>query len=386
MPTYYVCGALASPDPPERDVIEEYDWCGSDSCVMCRFRDDDDDDRDDDDRYAIDDAIAIAEEVAELGSSLPDMYIPSATRMVSCEFEGSRGIAAAYSALSHIGQPCSHHGDVTCDGEIVFSRMVLANRADAERYAVSCRVLELMRGQGRLSVSYACGHHIHVSAVGPDGRGMSPASLVSLYSVYAHCEDLLYRLAAAGWAEHRIERDSSYAAPMAKVAGRKSPKTVGNAIGHDRYQGLNVSPYVDGMQSCRCGAYRFGCWEECECGDGRKTIEWRLWNGSVSARKIRAYIAISHALTDYAANVDPRDVTHLPEYPFQGTGCVDEDSLAAQLDYLTSRPGLGSRERADIYWLASFAPGMGSLAKDARTARDAARLEGTGAAPALAYV
>jgi hypothetical protein len=163
---------------------------------------------------------------------------------------------------------------------------------------------------------------------------------------------------------------------------RRTPRTVGNRLLEgDRYQGLNVTPYLNAVQGCRCGAYRFGQWDECECHDERHTVEWRLWNAAVSARKIRAYIAISAVLTDYASQVDVRDVTALDENEFSSTRTVDEDSLAAQLDYLVTRPGFTKRDRADIYWLASISPGMGSLAREFATSRGSA----SSSSPSLAH-
>jgi hypothetical protein len=237
----------------------------------------------------------------------------------------------------------------------------LWDATQATEYGRSMSLIRDMRDAQACGVGLTAGHHVHVAARDyHTGRGFTPNALVSLYSVFAHCEDLLYRLAAAGWENHRCESNGDYSAPMLKVSPgmRRSPRSVGNAIGNERYQGLNVTPYLGAIQSCRCGAFRFGEWDACECPDNRATIEWRLFNAAVSPRKVRAYIAIAANLTSYAALVDSRATSSLDEHPFTGCNTVDTEALRKQLDYLTSRPGFTSRDRTDIEWLASISPGM----------------------------
>ncbi len=366
MPTYYSCGTLESEYPSDDEIHLSFDCgCSTDN----EYEDEDEDD------VNVHAATLAAERVSMMvDADLPDMRVPNVRRFVSCEWEGSDGVRVAHQAcqfLNPSGTAAEYHGDGTCDGEVVFGYLALWQDDAAERYARSCAVIDELRTMGEIRVGFNAGHHIHVGAkYQSTGRGLSPNNLVSLYSVFAHTEDLLYRLASAGWSQHRCEQDGSYSSPMLKLgSGRRTPRSIGNTIGHERYQGLNVTPYVESMTHCRCGAYRFGEWESCECSDDGKTIEWRLWNASVSPRKIRAYIAISAVLTEYAANVDVRDVSELDEYPFQGTGTVDEQSLLVQLDYLTSRPGFTKRDRADIRWLASIAPGMGDLGTEYRASR-----------------
>lgn len=383
MPTYYAgCGCTADYDYPEDEDEEVSGYCDS-----CSDSDDYDDDDRDENSYA--DGIAaqrVARDVnAMADNEFPDMRVPNSDRAVSCEFEGTYGIRTGVMALDYVqyGARYEHHGDSTCDGEIVFSRLHLLDRSEAIAYARSATALAMLHADRALKVGMRAGHHVHVSALDGSGRKMTPADLVSLYSIYMHCEDVLYRLAAAGWRSHRSDVDSSYSGSMHRVPGGlpKTPKNVGNAIGGARYQGVNISPYVAHMRSCRCGAFQYGAWNECECGDNNATIEWRLWNAAVSPRKIRAYIAISAVLTDAAATTDASEVEHLAENPYRGCETVDESSLDEQLTYLLTRPGFNERDRDDIRWLASFSPGMGELAHDYRTARQFT----TTAAPDVAY-
>lgn len=366
MPTYYAGGEYYSDDPLGEEVYleDEYDY-------------------DEDDDYDSSPSHARAREAVDViaarpASQLPDMRVPNVTRYVSCEWEGSSGVSTASVACGMLsdGVESEYHGDGTCDGEVVFGYLALWQDDIARRYARSVSVIEQLRTDGVVRVGFNAGHHIHVAARdATTGVGLSPNNLVSLYSVFAHCEDLLYRFASAGWSQHRSEQDGSYSSPMLKLGDRiggtpqRTAKNIGNTIGNERYQGLNVTPYVDSISRCRCGAYRFGEWQSCECSDDRMTIEWRLWNAAISPRKIRAYIAISAVLTDYASKVDPRDVTKLDEHPFSGTGRVDEDELLVQLDYLASRPGFTARDRKDIYWLASISPGMGDLGREYESSR-----------------
>jgi hypothetical protein len=363
MPTYYNgCGAVASDYPEGEDVYVDG------SCESCESCDEDSYDEDYDSRPSIAAAQNAASYAANLPDSLiPDMRVPQVQRAVSCEWEGSSGVATASQACGLLasGAESEYHSDGTCDGEVVFGYLRLWDPYAAKAYGRSVAAIDYLRTSGDVRVGFNAGHHIHVAARDSSGRGFSPNALVSLYSVYSHCEDLLYRFAAAGWSQHRTEASGGYSEPLQKLDQyqERTARNVGNAIGGDRYQGLNVTPYLERIQGCRCGAYRFGEWESCECGEDRMTIEWRLWNASVSPRKIRAYIAISAVLTDYAASVDVRDVSKLVENPFQGTGLVDEDSLARQLDYLATRPGFTARDREDLYWLATISPGMGSIGR-----------------------
>lgn len=383
MPAYYSCGC-DHPDYVDFQERAAYDrdngmstqgpMYADEACEDCESErdeyDGDEYDRDGDEDYrAARDAVGFIRSL--ISGELPQTYSPNITRAVSCEFEGTAGIQTAKSALEQLGDGAyfQYHGDSTCDGELVFGRLRLNNRESAQGYARSLAVIDRLHKEGHVKVGMRAGHHIHVSARDAGGRGMSASSLVSLYSIYSHCEDLLYRLASAGWAKHRDESSAgNWAKPIPKLGTMaKTPRNVGNAIGGDKYQGLNVSNYISNVQSCRCGAFRFGNWEECACPDDRATIEWRLWNAAVSPRKVRIYIAISHVLTDYAANTDPGECAHLVEHPFTSTSDIPEDSLARQLDWLITRPGFTNRDRDDIGWLASISPGMGRLARDAES-------------------
>lgn len=383
MPAYYSCGD-EHPDYSDFHERAQYDnrhgtdtagpMYGDESCDECAtVRDDeyDDDESPDgnEDYRAARDAVQFVGSL--ISGELPQTYSPNLTRAVSCEWEAVAGVETARAALGMLdnGARFEYHGDSTCDGELVFGRMQLNDREIAGRYARSLATIAELHRHNHVRVGMTAGHHIHVSARDAHGWGMTPAGLVSLYSVYSHCEDLLYRLASAGWNKHRDESSAgNWAKPIPKLAGMaKTPRNVGNAIGGDKYQGLNVSNYISNIRNCRCGAFQYGSWDECTCPDDRATIEWRLWNASVSPRKIRAYIAISHTLTEYAATTEPGECAHLPENPFTSTRDVPEDSLARQFDWLVSRPGFTSRDRDDLFWLASISPGMGRLGRDAES-------------------
>lgn len=364
MPSYYQCGCEFHGDDESDDGSY-----GDEDCPDCRYQD-----MVDDDSSFGSGGMATARSVGAMVDSLlegelPIMFSPNLVRPVSCEWEGTSGVVGAMDTLRGcVTKPIAHfehHGDSTCDGELVFGRLRLSDRTNATNYARALATIQGLHREGLVTVGMRAGHHIHVSARDEHGRGMSASSLVSLYSVYCHCEDLLYRLASAGWRRHRNESAGDWAKPIRKLDGApKTPRNVGNAIGGDKYQGLNVSNYIGNIRNCRCGAFQYGDWSECTCPDDRATIEWRLWNACISPRKIRAYIAISHTLTAYAHTTDPGECSHLLENPFTDTNTVNEDSLSRQLDYLLSRPGFTARDRDDVMWLASISPGMGSLARD----------------------
>lgn len=369
MPSYYACGC----DHPDADWDENGDPAdgvsyGDYDCPECERENNGDDDDGEIRYHAARDAAAFVDRLTT--GEYPQVFSPNLSRSVSCEWEAVAGVQTTAEALRSLSEPGAyfeHHGDSTCDGELVFSRLRLDDRDTATRYGRSLATIARLHSTGDAVVGMRAGHHIHIAARDADGRGMSANSLVSLYSVFAHCEDILYRLAAAGWSKHRDESSAgNWAKPIPKLGSlAKTPRNVGNAIGGDKYQGLNVSNYIHNLRNCRCGAFTYGDWSQCECPDDRATIEWRLWNACVSGRKVRTYIAISHVLTDYAATIDPRECAHLTENPFTSTGIVSEDSLSRQLDYLLARPGFTGRDRDDIMWLASISPGMGRLGRDA---------------------
>lgn len=376
MPAYYQCGC----NHPDANAWLASNRLGSEYadeyCPDCSDGSDDygyDEEREeecDGDYRAARDAAAFVSGL--FGGELPQVFSPLITRDVSCEWEATSGVQTARCALGELSKPNASfvfHSDSTCDGELVFGRLRLCDRFAAEAYARSLATIAELHRRGDVTVGMRAGHHIHIGARDQDGRGMSPSSLVSLYSVFAHCEDLLYRLASAGWSQHRDESSNgSWAKPIPKLGSlEKTPRNVGNAIGGQKYQGLNIANYIANVRNCRCGAFAYGDWSECTCSDDYATIEWRLFNASVSPRKIRAYIAIAHCLTDYAATTDPRDCAHLVENPFSSTSIVNEDSLARQFDYLMSRPGFTGRDRDDLMWLASISPGLGRLGRDAET-------------------
>lgn len=352
-----------NPDPCddcERDALEhEFDYeddngCDCASCTADRERE-----RESEGSLSSAAASLIAQGLPRNPDILP--HWENQARLVSCEWEASFGIGNAAAVLSRMDDPPSweRHGDVTCDGEIVFSCLNLASRAEAKRYGRALEAIRQLRDSQLAGVGSNAGHHIHVSARGADGY-LSPNSLVSLVAVYSHCEDLLYRLASAGWRKHRTEESSDYANVMPAIR-EKTPRNIGNALAGNRYFGLNVSNYLQAITHCHCGAYRYGEWSACECSLSQPTIEFRLWNSAVAPRKVRAYIGLSLALVEYAAQFADGAHAQLAENPFQGTEQVDEDSLQAQWDYLFGLPTLSYRDRSDLEYLRERSPGMGEL-------------------------
>lgn len=312
---------------------------------------------------------------------LPIWHMPGQQRDVSAEWECTRGAQTACHALSILrddcgqGIPWEYHSDSTCDGEIVFSRFNLRSREGAAQCARHYAVLQNLHRARAVGLGPSAGHHIHVGARNYDGVNLSPNSLVSLYSAFTHCENLLYRLASAGWSEHRTGgADSGYARSLPSTD--KNLRSIGNAFGRGKFYGLNLSNYLGSIAGCSCGAYEFGEWESCHCRDRGFTVEFRLWNAAVSPRKVRCYLGLSHGLVQWASENQGAAAADLPENLWTGStenpgSARERQSLARQAGFLL-RLTADDTERESLEWLLSISPGCKGLALSLDAAATAA--------------
>jgi hypothetical protein len=286
-------------------------------------------------------------------------------RMVSCEQELARGYTLVRQVLMACANPysvfdCRHDGSLPDGGvEVVFDCLKLWDPSVAQAYHMQLNAVRSLVADGSTKVTYACGHHVHVSAKDENGRMLTPRGLANLYGIFCHLEDCLYRLAAATWQGHR---GTNYAHLLDKSgAGRVSAIGKFRAMrdhNAERYQGLNILPTMHAVRRCRCGAGELGLWSDCDCGSmGLATIEFRLWNGSTRPDVIHAWILLSVAIVEYATRDDvPVD---LPSNEWTGNGDGDAESLTRQLSFIVDRLPLTHSERAEIIALARLSPSAG---------------------------
>lgn len=197
-------------------------------------------------------------------------------------------------------------------------------------------LIRLLRSKGAL-VNGSCGIHIHVDASTHTAR-----SLRNLSNIMVAKEDLLYK--ALNIEVHRANRFAKKAnLEFIERINRRIPKTIQEVSqmwynGHprehrhydpSRYHGLNLH-----------SVFRRG------------TIEFRLFNGTLHAGKIKSYIqlclAISHqALTQKGAS-HRRTQTHNDKYTFRTwllrLGLIGDE-------FKTARKHLLSHLEGEIAWL-----------------------------------
>jgi hypothetical protein len=201
--------------------------------------------------------------------------------------------------------------DSSCDWEAVIGPVNMAGNADVRNLN---RVIKMIRQRIKdetIKLSLSCGLHIHVSA---EKVGIKQAH--NLHLLYTYMEDIMYRMGAAKWPMHRavVNGDHSY------QLSPRSTKIIDfvNQYMDNRYRGLSFSNYFQKMlNSCSCGAGRFGLFEECTCSLHKCTFEFRIFNTTANTRKIHAYSALTQAIVAKAFSMDEFNFEEMPEMGFR---------------------------------------------------------------------
>ena len=191
-----------------------------------------------------------------------------------------------------------------------------------------------LRHAGALSESkYQCGIHIHV-----DAEKHTPTSLKNLINLMASKEDLLYKSLEIDPA--RLRYCQKVNENLITTINKKKPKTLealadiwyagygyenrNRHYHNSRYHGLNLHSVFD-----------------------KGTVEFRLFNGTTHAGKIKAYIqfclAVSHqAITQKSASAK-RTQTDNEKYTFRcwmlRLGLIGEEFETCRLHFLTNLQG-----------------------------------------------
>lgn len=311
-----------------------------------------------------------------------------ASRLVSFEQEiggDSRELARAFHAegLSPFDTVLAYHSgsnydsawlyvedDSTVDGEVIYSRLRLDRLAVARKVEDALGVVHEHIVDDLVGLDSRCGFHVHVGVgfdaggdyEGGEIRAYSMDDVRSLYHLWNHCEDTMYRLASANWKRHRSDHGNDYAQPIGKGYDSGSVIGFGSNLARARC-GINFGPYLGARGHCGCSAAVYGAWSECTCALGKPTVEFRVFNATANTRKVRAYTALSLALVGFATQESVTPET-FPIRPWRGSSNMLADESAGVLRFMLEDLPLTADERADVIYCAetSMRGGAGSLA------------------------
>jgi hypothetical protein len=191
-----------------------------------------------------------------------------------------------------------------------------------------------LRHAGALSDSkYQCGIHIHI-----DAKKHTPTSLKNLINLMASKEDLLYKSLEIDPA--RLRYCKKVNENLIAAINKKKPKTLQDLADiwyagyeeenrnrhyhNSRYHGLNLHSVFD-----------------------KGTVEFRLFNGTTHAGKIKAYIqfclAVSHQAISQRSASAKRTYTDNEKYTFRcwmlRLGLIGEEFETCRLHFLAKLSG-----------------------------------------------
>lgn len=243
--------------------------------------------------------------------------------------------------------------DGSVAAEVIWSKLDLTDANVARRFEDGLEVIRNGIRGGEVKLDMRCGLHIHVG-LGYDALLGTPAygsrSVESLYHLWNHLEDTMYRLASANWRCHRTEvAESNYAPPTRK--GLVGVTQVGDAFQTGR-GALNLSNYLSARGECNCGAFRFAAWEECVCELRMPTVEFRVFNASANKRKLRAYGALCLAMVAYAEQHKVQPNTHPVLGWERATELLNVEESKQRLAFILDELPMTREERLDVVYCA----------------------------------
>lgn len=239
---------------------------------------------------------SIEQELSAGGSAVARMLhrigISDHDRIVNYSYEGMPGLANVKEDAS-----LPRGG-----GEVVYSRFLLNEGRDMGRLAKAMACIRALEAEGIVDTTGAAGTHIHLSALDTHRKAFGPAQIASLYEIFSFGEDVIFRLGAAGWPDHR---GTQYTRLMPKLnkedrQGITASKVVKQA-GEDRHFSLNFRRLLDAVHRCRCGSCVVGDWDSCECNALEQgTIEWRVFNATTDPEILHSWLLLAHGITGAA--------------------------------------------------------------------------------------
>lgn len=259
-----------------------------------------------------------------------------------------------YSSQGNVEEryPAMLKSDATVSGgELVTYALDLSNEQHA---AALQRVTEVMRAMNKLGQAHFrdnAGGHIHM-----DMHAYGRRDCWNQYTIFRYLETPLYMLAGAGSEEGGLHRSitsgNDYSSPP--YGG-----PFGNVEEFSRYalsssrEGIHFTNYFGAMGSCSCGAYRSREYENCTCSLSKATVEWRLWNSSITPRVLHAWIALMQSIAAYCQDneeITERRFGYMPwqEDRFEQLSEEDEDRIKARLEFIHRELPLTLHERDSI--------------------------------------
>ncbi len=248
--------------------------------------------------------ISIEQEVGRGGTTLAQRLYDAGL----CETPHKLGYHSAGS--DGTGGICHVEDDGSVDAEIIYSMLRLDRPNIARTLEDALSVVRGAISEDECKLDMRCGFHVHV-----DIKGYGMKDVESLYHLWNHTEDTIYRIASANWSAHRsvvAEYDYSPATPK----GLDSWRSIGARFENQR-GALNFANYLAARGYCHCGAFAFAEWEKCECDLRKSTVEFRVFNATANLRKVHAYTALCLAMVS-AAQERQYTAEEYPAFPWEG--------------------------------------------------------------------
>lgn len=248
--------------------------------------------------------------------------------------------------------------DGSVNGEVIYSRLRLNEPVTARQTYEAVQVVQGLLAEERVRLDSRCGFHVHVG-IGYDrtsgARCYGSGAFQSVYHLWNHLEDPIFRLGSANWDFHRSEKGNDYARQTRK--GLTGARGVGQYLREARHA-LNLEPFLRGRANCDCGAFEFGDWADCTCEHiNQPTVEFRVFNATANTRKIRAYVALCLAIVAYAETHTVTPETH-PVLPWsRATHSINREAVDERLRFILRDLPLTDGERDDVRYCAERAPG-----------------------------
>ena len=287
---------------------------------------------------------------------VPTMLVPSKSnrpvRLCSIELEVTKGAGKILQDLYTKGltanNECLRHWSNAPDfcymerdgslpefpagGEVIFSKLRLDDETTAQKLAEAVGVIRKHVKAGDAAIDLQTGAHIHV-----DFHKSGFNHVRNLVVLHNFIEDPFYRLGAANYNRHR---GTHYAIVLPK-SGIDSQEEFNRyffrrgSFDTMHHSVLNVDGYYKAAANCSCGHLVGETPENCECQLGKCTVEFRVFNGTSSWRKLHAYTALCQSLVAYARAHDDLAVADFPPVLYNPVGVIDDNLKRAWIERLT---------------------------------------------------
>jgi hypothetical protein len=220
-------------------------------------------------------------------------------------FTSSASIAN-YSATgeARTAYPCllKSDGSVT-GGELV---AFMFNLDDEKHATILLDLLDTcnkLKQAKKIRFSVNAGGHIH-----QDAHNISVADGFALVTVFNYLEDTLHRIAGAGddghqWT-HRALHGNNHGSHAVLKGPFGSKRAFGAKMREFSRAALNIQHFVNAMANCSCGAREYEAWNECTCVLPKNTVEWRVFNPTISPRVLHGWVAMIQSISAYATAIE----------------------------------------------------------------------------------